>query len=241
MSQNHPNFHPHLKLWAIIPAAGSGSRFSKTELKQYQNIAGLTVLEHTVARLNQLPLTGYVLAIGEQDNVAQTLALANQDKAHFCLGGAERVHSVLNALQYLSAIANDDDWVFVHDAARPCVSQLSLEDLVQSAVDSELSAILAIPVRDTLKRVETAPLISTTVDRSTLWQAQTPQIAKLGVLKNAIEQALAAGATITDEASALEFIGEQVNVVQGRSDNIKITYPDDLELARLILASQVNR
>ncbi|UUS66395.1 MULTISPECIES: 2-C-methyl-D-erythritol 4-phosphate cytidylyltransferase [unclassified Acinetobacter] len=241
MSQNQPNFHPNLKLWAIIPAAGSGSRFSKTELKQYQNIAGLTVLEHTVARLNQLPLTGYVLAIGEQDNIAQTLALANQDKAHFCLGGAERVHSVLNALQYLSRIANDDDWVFVHDAARPCVSQLSLEDLVQSAVDSEQSAILAIPVRDTLKRVETAPLISTTVNRSTLWQAQTPQIAKLGVLKNAIEQALAAGATITDEASALEFVGEQVNVVQGRSDNIKITYPDDLELARLILASQVNR
>lgn len=241
MSQNQPNFHPNLKLWAIIPAAGSGSRFSKTELKQYQNIAGLTVLEHTVARLNQLPLTGYVLAIGKQDNIAQTLALANQEKAHFCLGGSERVHSVLNALQYLSKIANDDDWVFVHDAARPCVSQLCLENLVQSAVDSEQSAILAIPVRDTLKRVETAPLISTTVDRSTLWQAQTPQIAKLGVLKNAIEQALAAGATITDEASALEFVGEQVNVVQGRSDNIKITYPDDLELARLILASQVNR
>ncbi|WP_180182778.1 2-C-methyl-D-erythritol 4-phosphate cytidylyltransferase [Acinetobacter sp. YH01020] len=241
MSQNQPNFHPNLKLWAIIPAAGSGSRFSKTELKQYQNIAGLTVLEHTVARLNQLPLMGYVLAIGEQDNVAQTLALTNQEKAHFCLGGAERVHSVLNALQYLSKIANDDDWVFVHDAARPCVLQLSLENLVQSAVNSEQSAILAIPVRDTLKRVEAAPLISTTVDRSTLWQAQTPQIAKLGVLKNAIEQALAAGATITDEASALEFIGEHVNVVQGRSDNIKITYPDDLELARLILASQVNR
>ncbi|MCL6236124.1 2-C-methyl-D-erythritol 4-phosphate cytidylyltransferase [Acinetobacter sp. ANC 5579] len=241
MSQNQPNFHPNLKLWAIIPAAGSGSRFSKTELKQYQNIAGLTVLEHTVARLNQLPLTGYVLAIGEQDNIAQTLALANQEKVHFCLGGSERVHSVLNALQYLSKIANDDDWVFVHDAARPCVLQLSLENLVQSAVETEQSAILAIPVRDTLKRVETAPLISTTVDRSTLWQAQTPQIAKLGVLKNAIEQALAAGATITDEASALEFVGEHVNVVQGRSDNIKITYPDDLELARLILASQVNR
>ena len=241
MSQNQPNFHPNLKLWAIIPAAGSGSRFSKTELKQYQNIAGLTVLEHTVARLNQLPLTGYVLAIGEQDNIAQTLALANQEKVHFCLGGSERVHSVLNALQYLSKIANDDDWVFVHDAARPCVSQSSLENLVQSAVDSEQSAILAIPVRDTLKQVETPPQISTTVDRSTLWQAQTPQIAKLGMLKNAIEQALAAGATITDEASALEFVGEQVNVVQGRSDNIKITYPDDLELARLILASQVNR
>lgn len=228
-------------MWAIIPAAGSGSRFSKTELKQYQSIDGQTVLEHTVARLNQLKLTGYVLAIGAEDHVAKTLPLAQLEKAHFCNGGAERVNSVLNALNYLSTIASEDDWVFVHDAARPCVSQLSLEDLVQSAVDSEQSAILAIPVRDTLKRVETAPQISTTVDRSTLWQAQTPQIAKLGVLKNAIEQALAAGATITDEASALEFVGEQVNVVQGRSDNIKITYPDDLELARLILASQVNR
>src|SRR5690606_40564006 len=90
------------KLWAIIPAAGSGSRFSKTELKQYQMIQEQTVLEHTVARLNQLPLAGYVLAIGVQDNVAKTLPLSRLDKAHFCLGGAERVNSVLNALEYLS-------------------------------------------------------------------------------------------------------------------------------------------
>jgi len=225
-------------LWAIIPAAGSGSRFSKTELKQYQSIDGQTVLEHTVARLNQLKLTGYVLAIGAEDHVAKTLPLAQLEKAHFCNGGAERVNSVLNALNYLSTIASEDDWVFVHDAARPCVAQLNLETLVQTAVTTSQSAILAIPVRDTLKRVETAPQILTTVDRSTLWQAQTPQIAKLGVLKKAIEQALAAGVNITDEASALEYMGEPVQVVQSRSDNIKITYPDDLELARLILASQ---
>ncbi len=225
-------------MWAIIPAAGSGSRFSKTELKQYQSIDGQTVLEHTVARLNQLKLTGYVLAIGAEDHVAKTLPLAQLEKAHFCNGGAERVNSVLNALNYLSTIASEDDWVFVHDAARPCVAQLNLETLVQTAVTTSQSAILAIPVRDTLKRVETAPQILTTVDRSTLWQAQTPQIAKLGVLKKAIEQALAAGVNITDEASALEYMGEPVQVVQSRSDNIKITYPDDLELARLILSSQ---
>ena len=225
-------------MWAIIPAAGSGSRFSKTELKQYQSIDGQTVLEHTVARLNQLKLTGYVLAIGAEDHVAKTLPLAQLEKAHFCNGGAERVNSVLNALNYLSTIASEDDWVFVHDAARPCVAQLNLETLVQTAVTTSQSAILAIPVRDTLKRVETAPQILTTVDRSTLWQAQTPQIAKLGVLKKAIEQALAAGVNITDEASALEYMGEPVQVVQSRSDNIKITYPDDLELARLILAAQ---
>jgi 2-C-methyl-D-erythritol 4-phosphate cytidylyltransferase len=229
---------PHPKLWVILPAAGSGSRFSKTELKQYQMIQERTVLEHTVARLNQLPLAGYVLAIGEQDNVAKTLPFSSLEKAHFCLGGAERVNSVLNALTYLSQIASEDDWVLVHDAARPCVSQDCLQQLVNTAITNDQAAILAIPVRDTLKRVVTNFDIEETVDRSMLWQAQTPQMTKLGVLKWAIEQSLQDGATITDEASALEYIGEQVSVVQGRSDNIKITYPDDLELARLILQAQ---
>jgi len=229
---------PHTKLWVILPAAGSGSRFSKTELKQYQMIQERTVLEHTVARLNQLPLAGYVLAIGEQDNVAKMLPFSSQEKAHFCLGGAERVNSVLNALNYLSQIASEDEWVLVHDAARPCVGLDCLQQLVNTAITNDQAAILAIPVRDTLKRVVTNFDIEETVDRSMLWQAQTPQMAKLGVLKRAIEQALQDGATITDEASALEHIGEQVSVVQGRSDNIKITYPDDLELAKLILQAQ---
>ncbi|WP_312584602.1 2-C-methyl-D-erythritol 4-phosphate cytidylyltransferase [Acinetobacter sp.] len=229
---------PHTKLWVILPAAGSGSRFSKTELKQYQMIQERTVLEHTVARLNQLPLAGYVLAIGEQDNVAKMLPFSSQEKAHFCLGGAERVNSVLNALTYLSQIASEDEWVLVHDAARPCVGLDCLQQLVNTAITNDQAAILAIPVRDTLKRVVTNFDIEETVDRSMLWQAQTPQMAKLGVLKRAIEQALQDGATITDEASALEHIGEQVSVVQGRSDNIKITYPDDLELAKLILQAQ---
>jgi len=228
---------PH-KLWAIIPAAGSGSRFSKSELKQYQMIGQKTVLEHTVSRLNHLPLQGYVLAIGSDDDVAQSLSFTNMEKAHFCEGGAERVDSVLNALRYLSAIADAEDWVLVHDAARPCVTQDCLWQLVDTAIQFNTGAILAIPVRDTLKRVVSAQNIQETIDRSQLWQAQTPQIAKLGVLKSAIEHALAANAVITDEASALEFVGQPVQVVQGRSDNIKITYPDDLELARLILAAQ---
>ena len=228
----------HHKLWVILPAAGSGSRFSKTELKQYQMIHGQTVLEHTVARLNHLPLAGYVLAIGANDDVAKTLPLAHRDRAHFCLGGAERVHSVLNALDYLSAIASEHDWVLVHDAARPCVSLGSLEMLVHTAIEKDQAAILAIPVRDTLKRVAKDQAIEHTVDRLMLWQAQTPQMARLGSLKRAIQQTLKDGAAITDEASALEHVGEPVCVVQGRSDNLKITYPDDLELAKLILAAQ---
>lgn len=226
------------KLWAIIPAAGSGSRFSKTALKQYQMIGQKTVLEHTVSRLNQLPLAGYVLALGANDDVARNLAFPHLDKAHFCEGGTERVDSVLNALDYLLNIAADHDWVCVHDAARPCVTKESLWQLFNTATEFNTAAILAIPVRDTLKRVALAQNIQETVDRSQLWQAQTPQIAKLGILRKAIEQAQAAQVLITDEASALEFIGEKVQVVQGRSDNLKITYSDDLELARLILATQ---
>ncbi|USA48123.1 2-C-methyl-D-erythritol 4-phosphate cytidylyltransferase [Acinetobacter sp. C26M] len=226
------------KLWAVVPAAGSGSRFSKTELKQYQYIQDRTVLEHTVNRLNTLDLAGCVLAIGAQDNFAKTLPFQQKNKLHFCLGGAERVHSVLNALIYLSDIAHEDDWVLVHDAARPCVTVNCLTSLVESAQHSNQSAILAIPVRDTLKHVVSQNQIEKTVSREFLWQAQTPQMAKLGILKNAIKTALAEQVTITDEASALEHINEPVQVVQGRSDNIKITYADDLELARLILQSQ---
>ncbi|WP_109440753.1 2-C-methyl-D-erythritol 4-phosphate cytidylyltransferase [Acinetobacter haemolyticus] len=228
------------KLWAVVPAAGSGSRFSKTELKQYQYIQNQTVLEHTVNRLHTLDLAGCVLAISEQDTFAKTLSFHHQNKMHFCLGGTERVHSVLNALIYLSDIADENDWILVHDAARPCVASSSLQELVRLAIEADKNSILAIPVRDTLKQVQTENKITKTVSREFLWQAQTPQMAKLKDLKHAIEVALANDVVITDEASALEYIKQPVQVVQGRSDNIKITYKDDLELARLILQSQTD-
>ncbi len=226
------------KLWAIIPAAGSGRRFSATELKQYQMIHGLTVLEHSVHRLNDLPLAGYVLALSADDDVAQGLDLDLRARAHFCVGGKERVDTVLNALNYLLPIADPEDWVLVHDAARPCVTVDCLTALVQTAIQHQSSAILAIPVRDTLKQVLNTPLIEKTVSREQLWQAQTPQISTIATLKKALDQALADAVLITDEASALEYISAPVQVVQGRSDNIKITYPDDLVLAKLILESQ---
>ena len=232
------------KLWAIIPAAGSGNRFSKTQLKQYQTIQEKTVIEHTVHRLNELPRTAYVLAIAENDDFAQTLKFENPEKAMYCHGGQERVNSVLNALNFLTDFADPNDLVFVHDAARPCVSTENLIELVQTAINENCSAILATPVRDTLKRVpklinsEDKNRIETTVSRDELWQAQTPQISTIGLLKSSIEQALKDQITITDEASALEHMGEKVKVVMGRSDNIKITYPEDLDLARLIIQSQ---
>lgn len=226
------------KLWAIIPAAGSGSRFSKSALKQYQIIQNKTVLEHTVERIAQLPIAGYVLAISEHDQFAQTLQFAKSEILHFCLGGQERVDSVLNGLKYLTNIADENDLVFVHDAARPCVSLSNLESLIRHVIESKHSAVLATPVRDTLKRVDQSSAIEKTVDRSALWQAQTPQLSTIKLLKTSIEHALTHRITITDEASALEYAHHPVDVVIGRSDNIKITYPEDLELARLILQSQ---
>lgn len=226
------------KIWAIIPAAGSGNRFSKDKLKQYQLISDKTVLEHTVNRIMQLPIEGCVLAIAQNDTFAKTLQFDHADKLHFCIGGQERVDSVLNALNYLSEIADDHDLVFVHDAARPCVAIQNINDLIQTAIDHQCSAILATPVRDTLKKVQAGNDIQQTVDRHQLWQAQTPQISIWSTLKSSIEQALKQQIVLTDEASALEYMGHSVKVVSGRADNIKITYPEDLELARLIMMNQ---
>ncbi len=236
MKMHHLN---SIKLWAIIPAAGSGRRFSATDLKQYQIIQDRTVLEHSVSRLNALPLAGYVLAVSADDHVAKSLKFKCAEKAHFCLGGAERVDSVLNALNYLSNIADPNDLVLVHDAARPCVSIENLNTLLETALHSKQSAILAVPVRDTLKLGSTEHhSIVKTVSREQLWQAQTPQISSIALLKTALERALADAVHVTDEASALEYCAAPVQIVPGRSDNIKITYPEDLELARLILQSQ---
>lgn len=227
-------------LWAVVPVAGSGSRFSSQTLKQYQWIGEYTVLQHSLRALCQLPLSGYVLAKSEHDEQLLALELPHAEIAHFCIGGAERVHSVLNALYYLKnqCHVDDDVWVMVHDAVRPCVKKQQLFALYEQAKCSGENAILAVPVRDTLKKSTPSQTIEQTISREQMWQAQTPQIARLGVLIAAIEQALANQIAITDEASALEYIGEEVHLVVGRADNLKITYPEDLELARLIL--QVN-
>lgn len=227
------------KIWAVVPAAGSGTRFSKTELKQYQIIGNKTVLEHSLARLFELPLAGCVLAVNPNDSFIHTLPCIEDAKVHLCEGGKERVDSVLNGLEYLSQIASPDDYVLVHDAARPCVTVESLKALINAVEHGKISAILATPVRDTLKFANHHQIVKT-VDRTALWQAQTPQIAQISVLKKAIVHAIKQGQIITDEASALEYIGESVTIVQGRSDNIKITYSDDLALAKLILVSQNN-
>lgn len=230
-SQN--NTHQKPKLWGVIPAAGSGQRYSKTDLKQYQKILGKTVLEHSVNALYQLPLSSCVIAISTQDTFAEQIEFEHH--VQFCHGGNERMDSVFAALQHLQGVADQDDYVLVHDAARPCLHQSQIEAINNFCETVQDAAIIAVPVRDTLKKSKANQEIDTTIDRSALWQAQTPQIIKYCVLYQALQHAIQNHLLVTDEASALEHLNVPVKLLEGRSDNIKITYPDDLDFATLIL------
>lgn len=223
------------KLWAIIPAAGTGRRFSATSLKQYQKIDGKTVLEHSVNALYQLPLAGCVIAVADQDQFAKTIHFDHP--VQFCRGGKERMDSVLSALFHLQDQVAENDYVLVHDAARPCLHPQQIELIEEFCKTDQTAAILAVPVRDTLKRATPVQYVEITVNRERLWQAQTPQIVKYQALYDTLVQMSEKRMVVTDESSALEYFHTPVQIIQGRADNIKITYPEDLALAEMILKS----
>lgn len=224
--------------WVVVPAAGVGARMGAVYPKQYLPLMGKTVIEHTLLRLLELPLLSAIyVALGSQDEYWADLAVASNSRINCVEGAHERSGSVLNALIALSQLARDEDWVLVHDAARPCVQIKNIEELIVAVNNHPVGGILGVPVSDTLKQVQDAAITST-IDRRLLWQAQTPQIFRLGLLRNCLQRALAENKTITDEASALEVYGYKPLMVQGRADNIKITYPEDLLLAQFILAQQ---
>lgn len=225
--------------WAVVPAAGVGARMGADRPKQYLPLAGKTVIEHSLDRLLNHPMIkGAVVAISSGDEYWAELGYL-QKKQHeksvqLAPGGEERCDSVLNALQVLQQTANDNDWVLVHDAARPCLRAGDIDALIQQCKDHPVGGILAVPVNDTIKKSagpDSGNDISATIDRSLLWRAQTPQMFRLGMLHDALSQAVAAHVTITDEASAVEWHGQTPILVEGHGDNIKITCPEDLPLA----------
>lgn len=224
---------------AVVPAAGAGKRMGSAVPKQYLELAGRTVLEHTLWRLaGHALIQTVVVAISAGDEYFEDLRAKLPGKVSSAAGGAERCHSVLSALHALAAHAGPDDWVLVHDAARPCVRIADLDRMLATLGDDEVGGILAAPVRDTLKRCDAHGAIIATVDRTQLWHALTPQMFRLGTLTSAIETALADGVVVTDEAQAIERIGLTPRVVAGSADNLKITHPEDLALAAMILAAQ---
>lgn len=225
--------------WAVIPAAGVGKRMGSDIPKQYLPLASKPVILHTLQRLLTHPkIKAAVVAVSETDSWWPDLARHFDHQVIQAEGGVERCHSVLNALHTLSLQAHDDDWVLVHDAARPCLRRDDLDKLIDSLADDDVGGLLAIPVRDTMKRAEPNQRVVDTVAREGLWHALTPQMFKLGMLRAALEDALEAEVHVTDEASAMERAGYQPLLVEGHGSNIKITRPEDLALAEFYLQQQ---
>lgn len=226
------------RYWAVIPAAGSGVRMGSSIPKQYLSLAGRTVIEHVLAVfLAESRITGITVAVAADDPYWQRYLTRPQAKpVRVAHGGEERAHSVLNALMTLRDELADDDWVLVHDAVRPCLHPRDLEKLVQRGNDDAVGAILAVPLADTVKRVDADQHVVETPARGGLWRAFTPQMFRYRLLMEALEECIRSGQVPTDEAAAMERQRHTVRVVEGRSDNIKITRPDDIALAEAILA-----
>ncbi|MCX7104390.1 MAG: 2-C-methyl-D-erythritol 4-phosphate cytidylyltransferase [Methylococcales bacterium] len=227
-----------INFWAVVPAAGVGKRMNADRPKQYLELAGKTVIEHTLLRLLSAEVfTAVAVAISEEDPYWPDLDVSAHKKIITAAGGKERADSVLSALKAIRTVASDDDWVLVHDAARPCITTIDIHHLIDSLKTDEIGGILALSSHDTLKSVQGDNVIVGTLDRSHIWRALTPQMFRYGLLKNALEAA-EGNTAITDESSALELQGMQPKIVEGRPDNIKITRPEDLALAQFYMEHQ---
>lgn len=231
--------------WGLIPAAGVGRRFGAARPKQYLELDGRRIIDHALDRFLAHPnIRGCVVVLHPNDPYWPEGPHAANPAVLRADGGAERCHSVRNGLDALAGVAEERDWVLVHDAARPCLRRADLDALLAVLTEDEpVGALLAVPVHDTVKRSQpaatAAPIrIAATVPRADLWRAYTPQAFRLGALREALDHALATGQLVTDDASAMELLGRAPRLVEGHSDNIKITRPDDLALARFYLSQQ---
>jgi 2-C-methyl-D-erythritol 4-phosphate cytidylyltransferase len=225
---------PTTRCFAMVPAAGSGSRMRSEQPKQYLSLLGQPLIRHTLAVLCASPVIDrvyVVLSVGDQEwDSYDWTPFGDRLVPLFC-GGASRADSVLNGLRAIADDTSESDWVLVHDAARPCLAPWHIDNLVRELLHDEVGGILAVPVADTLKQADGHLHIAATVPRDNLWQAQTPQMFRYVMLKRALETAR----NVTDEASAIEAMGLRPRLVRGDPTNLKVTYPLDLHLAEWIL------
>jgi len=223
-------------IWAVIPAAGCGSRFGGAVPKQYRHVAGRPLMAHALDALLAHPLvTGAVVALAADDTHWPGWTELHGKPVLRCIGGGERADSVLAALQALPEAVDDDALVLVHDAARPNLQATDIDRLIEAASRHLDGAILAAPVRDTLKRADAETRIVATEPRRDLWRAMTPQAFRRGALIAALLRARADGVVVTDEAMAMERAGFRPRLVEGREDNLKVTTSADLALAEFLL------
>lgn len=220
---------------ALVPAAGSGSRFGGPSPKQYLQLNGRPLMWHTLQALSQVEaISEVVLVLSPSDEWFDDFDWNLPKLRVHRVGGSSRAESVRNGLEVMAARA--EDWVLVHDAARCCLSVAAVERLIATLADDPVGGLLALPVPDTVKRADAEGRISTTVPRQGLWLAQTPQMFRAGLLGQALARSMTE--EVTDEAAAIEQYGHKPRLVEGDAQNFKVTFPRDLALARAILASR---
>ena len=225
------------KYFLVVPASGIGQRMNSKIPKQYLKLEnGLSILDQCLeSTLSSEFISGFIVALDKKDKFFKSSVFAVHEKLISIVnGGKERFHSVQSALSELSQIAKPDDWVLVHDAVRPCIKKDDIHKLIEEVGDDKVGGILADKVVDTVKQKNSNGLVST-IDRKKLHLAQTPQMFRFGILKEAIEKAIKLNIHVTDESEALECLGYSIRIVDGSSSNIKITTQEDLELANYYL------
>jgi 2-C-methyl-D-erythritol 4-phosphate cytidylyltransferase len=227
------------RIVVLVAAAGGGTRFGTATPKQYALLDGQPVIVRTLSRLRAMQPHAIYVALAADDRDYERIADRRSDVRILRCGGETRAQTVARAIEALAADYDGDDWIAVHDAARPCVPEEALTRLVEALASDEVGGLLAVPVADTLKQGEAfadAPHVTSTVPRAGLWQAQTPQMFRLDALRRAF--AREGAMQCTDESQAVEALGLAPRLVRGSAANIKITFPEDLPLASAILASQ---
>jgi 2-C-methyl-D-erythritol 4-phosphate cytidylyltransferase len=231
-----------VRRWAVLVAAGRGERFGGRQPKQYARLRGRPVLAWSLrALLAERSLAGVMVAVAAGDRRFARLAEADDARVRACPGGARRELSVVSALRALEPEARDQDWVLVHDAARPCLRRSDVRALIDGVGDDPVGGLLALPLGDTLKVADARGRSERTVPRAGLWRALTPQMFRYGVLRRALALCVDREREVTDEASAVELLGLRPRLVIGRGDNLKITHPEDLALAAAVLAAAGNQ
>lgn len=233
---------------ALIPAAGRGTRYGSAVLKQYLPVCGKAVLAHSIRVFQFHPLiSGITVILAEDDRWFESAVGPLSAAVETVTGGNTRAQSVRNGLQFITDNHPETEWALIHDAVRPCLSPACLDRLLEQGLQSPDGAILAMPVGDTLKHASDEKEITGTLGRGGLWAAQTPQLFRVAALAEAIDAAQREGCELTDEASAMEFVGARPKLVMGSVANIKITHPTDLAIAEVLLGrneqagSSVNR
>ncbi|WP_251359375.1 2-C-methyl-D-erythritol 4-phosphate cytidylyltransferase [Kangiella sp. TOML190] len=225
------------RIWALLPAAGIGSRMQSELPKQYLEIGDKTILEHSLSNFLKHPaIYKVVVAINPNDQHWPQLEVSSHPKMVTVEGGAERADSVANGLAAIRQMGGEDDWVMVHDAARPCLYSLHIDNLIMARDTSPDGVILAIPSFDTVKVTNNQQTIDKTINREKIWLAQTPQFFPVAKLAKAIQDTKQQQQRITDEASAMEAQGYHPALVVGSKRNIKITEQEDLILASISLS-----